>query len=95
MWMNNRAIIAKTRVERHKMMAIIDTRCLRVIILKGCMSRLGLEADAEINLTLNTADRTAEKQRLVFEKMKIRVKRIFIVLPVIVVDGSYFDLLLG
>ena len=68
--------------------------CLEVIISKRFMSRLGLVTDTEIDFTLNTVNRTAEK-KLVFKKMKIEVRKIIIALPVIMVDGSHFDLLLG
>ena len=37
------------------------------------MGRLGLVADAEIEFTLNNAEGTAEKQQLVFERMKVGV----------------------
>ena len=52
----------KVKAEGHKVTAIIDTGYLEVIISKGCMSRLGLEADAEIDFTLNTAYGTAKKE---------------------------------
>ena len=44
---------------------------------------------------LNTADGTTEKQRLVFEKLRIKVGRSEVGLLAIVVGGGYFDLLLG
>ena len=59
------------------------------------MSRLGLVANAKIDFTLNTAEGTAEKQHLVFEKVKITVGKYGVHLPAIVVDGGHFDMLLG
>ena len=77
------------------MTAIIETGCLRVIIYKRCMERLVLVADAEIEFMLNTAEGTAKKHQLVFERMKVGVGKSIVALPAIVVDRSHFDLLLG
>ena len=50
------------------------------------MSRLGLIADSQIDLTLNKAEKMAEKQHLMFEKVKIIVGKHSVQLPVKVVD---------
>ena len=94
-WTNKRVIMTKTKVEGQEVIFIIDTGCSRVIISKGYMSRIRLEMVVEIDFTLNNADKTAEKQRLIFEKMNIGVGRSMVALLVIVVDRSHFDLLLG
>ena len=54
--------MTKAKIEGQEITAIIDMGCLRVIILKECMSSLGLEADAEIDFMLNTADGTIKKK---------------------------------
>ena len=46
-------------------------------------------------ITLNTTKGTAEKQRFVFERMKVGMEKSVVALSAIVVNGSHFDLLLG
>ena len=52
----------KAKVKGKEVTAIIDTGCSGVIILKGCMSRLRLEADAEIDFTLNMLIKMLKKE---------------------------------
>ena len=53
------------------------------------MDKLKLTADSEIDFTLNIADGTVKKQRLVFKKLIIKVGRSEVGLPAIVVGGPF------
>ena len=85
----------KVELEGKEALIIIDIGYLGIINLQRFVDRLKLTADAEIDFTLNTADGTVEKQISVFEKLRIKVGKSEVSLPVIVVGGSHFDLLLG
>ena len=92
--MDKSAIIVNMLLEKKLVSVIINTGCLGIIISKGFMSRFRLVADSQVNFMLNTIEGTTKKQHLVFEKVKITVGKNSICLPVIVVDESYFNVLL-
>ena len=65
-WMDKSAITVPAMLEGKKVIVIIDTGCSGVIVSKGCINRLGLVAESQIEFTLNTAEGTVEKQCIVF-----------------------------
>ena len=87
-WTNKSALTVEAHIGGRKVGAIVDMGCSGIILSKRCMARLGLEADYDVEFTLNSAEGLTTKKRLVFEKLPIGVGASVVELPVLVVDGG-------
>lgn len=75
--------------------AIFDTGSSGVVISKLCIRRLGLVPDDEVEFNITSATNSSKKICKLFHQLKIEVANISCDLPVIVLEGLHFDLLLG
>ena len=89
------AVAIPVKVNGKPVVAIVDTESAGVIISESCFERLGLKEDDEVEYTLTSATGTNKKLRKVLFGVKIAVGKNRKCIPVIVLEGLHFDVLLG
>ena len=94
-WIQQTAIAMKALLNKQKVVAIIDTRSSGVVISKSCFRRLGLVQDGEVKFTITLATDTNWKHRKVIKEVDIEVGKSKATVPTIILEGLYFDVLLG
>ena len=77
------------------MVAIIDTGLSGVVLSEVCVSRLNLKPDDEVDFSITSATESAKKKRKIFFSLEVTVGNNSTLLPAIVLEGLYFDVLLG
>ena len=93
-WLSNLVLTIPAKLNGHSVIRIIDTGSSGVIVLQSCVDQLKLKEDGWIAYMLTMPNDTSSQERKIFEGVKIDMGKSSIVLPVLVLDGLHYNILL-
>ena len=94
-WSESSVLSVKASISGNNVNAIIDTSCSGVVISKGCLDRLQIPSSGSIDFCVSTALSVSNKKHEFFENLVITVGPVIKGFSALVLNGAYFDLLLG
>ena len=94
-WSDVALISIPAKIFSKNVLACIDSGSSGIVISKGCMTRLNLVADENVELNIASLNGIEKKNREIFFDVPIEVGNSLVTLPALVADGLFVDVLLG
>ena len=76
-------------------MAVVDSGSSGVVVSRGCVARLGIQPDDQVEMNIASLGGLEKKVREVFYEVPIEVGKSLVTLPALVAEGLFVDVLLG
>ena len=94
-WSKFSAVAVPAKMNRQRVVAIINMGSAGVVISKSCFDWLGLVNDNEVELIITSATDTNKKVRKVMFGVEVTVGENTVCVPAIVLEVLHFNVLLG
>ena len=95
LWSDVALFSTPAKIFSKNVMAVIDSRSSGVVVSQGCVARLGIQPDDQVEMNIASLGGLEKKVREVFYEIPIEVGKSLVTLPALVAEGLFVDVLLG
>ena len=94
-WSDVPLLLVPAKIFARNVVAVVDSGSSGVVVSRGCVSRLSLKPDDQVEMNIASLNGVEKKSRDVFFDVPIEVGNSLVSLPALVADGLFVDVLLG